>query len=941
MAGRIQGITVEIGGDTTKLQTALKGVNTEIRNTQSQLRDVDKLLKLDPGNTELLAQKHRLLGDAVKETKEKLETLKTAAEQADQALKDGTISQEQYDGLQREIAETEAKLKSLEEQAKSSATALQEIAAKGEKLKTVGDNITNVGKKFMPVTLGVVGLGTAAVKTAADFDSAMSKVAAVSGATGSDLEALRDKAREMGEKTKFSASEAAEAMNYMAMAGWKTEDMLSGIEGVMNLAAASGEDLATTSDIVTDALTAFGLTAADSGHFADILAAASSNANTNVSMMGETFKYCAPIAGALGFSAEDTAEAIGLMANAGIKGSQAGTALRTIMNNLSGDVKICVSSIGEVTIATTNADGSMRDLSDILADCRTAFSGLSESEKAAAAESLVGKNAMSGFLALMNAGEADINKLSSAIDNCDGSAASMAETMNDNLAGQLQILKSQLEELAISFGDLLMPAIRTIVGWIQKFVDWLNSMDEGTKKVIVTVALVVAAIGPVLIIVGKVISAVGTIMTLVPKLAGVINAAKGVFAAFNAVCAANPYVLIIAAIVALVAAFIYLWNNCEEFRQFWIDLWESIKEIAIAVWEALKAFFKAAWEAIKTTATIVWNAIKDFFIGLWNGIKNVFTTVVNAITTFLTTAWNTIKNTVTIMWNAIKTFFTTVWNGIKSVITTVVTAISTFLTTAWNGIKTAIATALNAIKTVVTTVWNGIKSVITTIVNGIKTAVTTAWNNIKSAVSTAANAIKTAVSNAFNAMLNGIKNVCGNIYGTVKNGFDKAINFVKGLATQAFQWGADFIGGIVNGIKSMIGKVGEAVSSVAEKIKSFLHFSVPDEGPLTDYESWMPDFIGGLANGIEKSRGMINQAMQGVTGDMTITPRVMAAQGSYSGGGVNGSELISGINTALNTALAGGGATGDIVIPVYIGDDMIDEIVVTAQQRMNIRSGGR
>ena len=299
---------------------------------------------------------------------------------------------------------------------------MQNIAAKGEKLKTVGDNISNVGTKLLPVTAGVVGLGTAAVKTAADFDSAMSKVAAVSGATGKDLDALRDKAREMGSKTKFSASEAAEAMNYMAMAGWKTEDMLSGIEGVMNLAAASGEDLATTSDIVTDALTAFGLSAKDSGHFADILAAASSNANTNVSMMGETFKYCAPIAGALGFSAEDTAEAIGLMANAGIKGSQAGTALRTIMNNLSGDVKICGSSIGEVTVATTNADGSMRDLSDILADCRTAFSGLSESEKAAAAESLVGKNAMSGFLALMNAGEADINKLSSAIDNCCRSA---------------------------------------------------------------------------------------------------------------------------------------------------------------------------------------------------------------------------------------------------------------------------------------------------------------------------------------------------------------------------------------------------------------------------------------------------------------------------------------------------------------------------------------
>ena len=341
MAGnRIRGITVEIGGDTTKLQTALKGVNTEIRNTQSQLKDVEKLLKLDPGNTELIAQKHRLLAQAVFGTREKLGTLKTAQQQADEALRNGTISQDQYDALQREIIETEQRLRSLEEQANQSATALQKIGATGEKLQTVGNKISSVGQKLLPVTGVVTGLGTAAVKTAADFDSAMSKVAAVSGATGSNFDSLRDKAREMGAKTKFSATEAADAMNYMAMAGWKTEDMLSGIEGVMYLAAASGEDLATTSDIVTDALTAFGLTAADSGHFADVLAAASSNANTNVSMMGETFKYCAPVAGALGFSVEDTAEAIGLMGNAGIKASQAGTSMRSIMTNLTGDVKL-------------------------------------------------------------------------------------------------------------------------------------------------------------------------------------------------------------------------------------------------------------------------------------------------------------------------------------------------------------------------------------------------------------------------------------------------------------------------------------------------------------------------------------------------------------------------------------------------------------------------
>lgn len=313
MASRIQGITVEIGGDTTKLSKALESVNKSIKGTQSGLKDVNKLLKLAPSNTELVVQKQKMLKDAIEVTKEKLATLKTAAQQANEQLANGEITQQQYDALQREIVETEQNLRSLQDQAATTNATLAKIDEAGEKLQNIGSSVENVGKKFLPVTAAVTGLGTAAVKTAADFDSEMSKVSAISGATGDDFDQLRAKAREMGAKTKFSASEAASAMEYMAMAGWKTSDMLNGIEGIMNLAAASGEDLATTSDIVTDALTAFGLSAADSGHFADILAAASSNANTNVSMMGETFKYCAPIAGALGFSAEDTAEAIGLM----------------------------------------------------------------------------------------------------------------------------------------------------------------------------------------------------------------------------------------------------------------------------------------------------------------------------------------------------------------------------------------------------------------------------------------------------------------------------------------------------------------------------------------------------------------------------------------------------------------------------------------------------
>ena len=925
-ASRIQGITVEIGGDTTKLTAALKGVNGEIRTTQSQLRDVERLLKLDPGNTELLAQKHRLLAQAVAETKEKLETLKAAAEQANEALAKGEITQEQYDGLQREIIETEEKLKSLEQQANQSAVAVQKIAAVGEDLKNLGDKISGVGTTLTKtVTTPIVGLGTVAVKTAADFDTAMSQVGAVSGATGKDLDALRDKAREMGSKTKFSASEAAEAMNYMAMAGWKTSDMLSGIEGIMNLAAASGEDLATTSDIVTDALTAFGLTAADSGHFADILAAASSNANTNVSMMGETFKYCAPIAGALGFSAEDTAEAIGLMGNAGIKSTQAGTALRTIMSNLSGEVKICGSSIGEVTIATTNADGSMRDLSAILADCRTAFGGLSESEKAAAAEALVGKNAMSGFLALMNAAPADIEKVSSAIANCDGKSAEMAATMQDNLAGQLTILKSQLEELAISFGEILMPAIRQIVTWVQGFVDKLNGMDEGTKNTIVTIGLLAAAIGPVLIVIGKVVSAVGSIMTFIPTLIGGISSIGGGLSALWGILAANPVTLVIAAIAALIAIFVALWNNCEGFREFWINLWNVIKDAAIAVWNGLKDFFSNIWNAITGAAQSIWNGLKDFFSGLWEGIKNIFQTVLDVIKTLIVARFEFYKTIITTVLNVIQTVVSTVWNAIKTVIETVTNAIGSFLSSAWEAIRNTVTTVMEAIRNVITTVWEAIKSAVTAVLSAIKEVVVSAWEAIKSAITAAWEAIKSAVSsvvnaikevitsvwnaikstvtsivgglkdavvNVFNSLLFGIKNAMSGIAGAVKSGFDAAINFIKGLPSQALQWGKDIIGGLINGIKSKISGLVDSVKDIAGTIASFLHFSEPDEGPLSNFHTFMPDMIDLLGKGIRGNLGKLTGPMKELAGMLIPTTGAMESISSAGNGG-NGNDSLA------------------------------------------------
>ncbi|MCM1235407.1 MAG: phage tail tape measure protein, partial [Ruminococcus flavefaciens] len=314
----------------------------------------------------------------------------------------------------------------------------------------------------------VAGFGTAAVKSGMAFDATMSEVSAISGATGADFDALRDKALEMGAKTKFSASEAGEAMTYMAMAGWKSQDMISGISGIMDLAAASGEDLATTSDIVTDALTAFGLQASDSGHFADILAVASSNANTNVGMMGDTFKYVAPIAGAMGYSAEDTAVAIGLMANSGIKATQAGTSLRSIMTRLAKPTKESQTAMDALGLSITNSDGSMKSLNEIIGDMRIGFSGLTESQKASYAAMLGGQEAMSGLLAIVNASESDVQKLTAAIDDCNGAAAEMAAIMVDNLQGDLTLLGSAFESLQIAISDSLTPTLREFAQFGQK-----------------------------------------------------------------------------------------------------------------------------------------------------------------------------------------------------------------------------------------------------------------------------------------------------------------------------------------------------------------------------------------------------------------------------------------------------------------------------------------
>ena len=734
---KVRGITIELGADTSGLSKALKGVNQEIGSTQRQLKDVEKLLKLDPHNTELMEQKQKLLAERVGETKTKLEALKEAQKEVGEELKRTGEGQEQYDALQREIISCTNELKQLEKQASASSVAMQKISAAGESLQNLGGKISNAGQALMPLSTAAAGLSAGIIKTTADFDASMSKVAAVSGAAGEDFDKLRDKAREMGETTKFSASDSAEAMNYMAMAGWKTEDMLNGISGIMSLAAASGEDLATTSDIVTDALTAFGLSAQDAGHFSDVLAAASSNANTNVSMMGESFKYCASEAGSLGFSSEDVATALGLMANSGIKASQAGTSLRNVFKNMAKPTKESAMAMDRLGLSLDDGEGHMYSLRQIMDQLRESMGhinmpiedfndsinaldealdkgeiteknynkaveeltkqayGAEGAEKARAAAMLGGARAMSGILAIANASEEDYNKLTEAVDNSseafakteegivplneamasgaeiletyNGRAEAMAATMMDNASGQMEILKSQLQELAISLGDTLMPTIREVVGYVQQFVDYLNNLDEGTQKTIMNTLLIVAALGPLLVIIGKLTSSIGTIMSVLGGLSA-------------------PVLAIVAAIGVLVAAFIHLWQTNEEFRNnitaIWNDLkakfdefgngiverlnalggdFQSFSDVVTGIWDLLCENLAPVFEnTFDTIATVLGGALDvltglfDVFAGLftgnweqmWNGCKEIVSGVWDAIVGVVKGAINTLINTI-------------------------------------------------------------------------------------------------------------------------------------------------------------------------------------------------------------------------------------------------------------------------------------------------------
>ena len=513
MAGSIKGLIVEIGGDTSGLQKALRSVNSATSSLSKELRGVNSLLKLDPSNTTLLAQKQKILANEIDSTSKKLEALKNAQNQADNAMKNGTkISEEKYRNLQREIVKTENDLKQLQLQASKWTQAGAKIEEFSNKIKNVSKTLDNLGNTFTTrLTLPVLAIGTAAVTTGNDFEAQMSRVQAIAGATADELEQLTNQAIDLGASTSFSASAVAAGMENLASAGFTTQEIMDAMPGLLDLAASSGADLARSSEIAASAIRGFGLEANSSAHIADVFAEASARTNAQVEDMGEAMKYIAPVANTMGLSIEEVAAAVGIMSDAGIKGEQAGTTLRGALTRLTKPTDKMVAVMDELGISFYDNEGKMKSLTEIISMLQDATSGLTEEQQQYALTTLFGTESLSGMVALISRGSDDLADMTKEFENADGAAKDMADTMLDNTKGSIEELKGSLESAGIAIQKSLSPFIRDLAEKIQDLVDDFNDLTDEEKENVIKTALLVAAIGPTIKILSTLSPTLGTV----------------------------------------------------------------------------------------------------------------------------------------------------------------------------------------------------------------------------------------------------------------------------------------------------------------------------------------------------------------------------------------------------------------------------------------------
>lgn len=874
-------VRVKFLAETEPFREAIKKANSSLTELRSEMKLSEATFKGNEQSVEALTQKKRILQDQLDATKAKVDALQQTLDKAKTRYDENSTEVQklktQLNNAQRQYVETEhaingvnTELNQQEQEVEQTTTAMHGLDGAMEKcnngftvMKGVVANLVTDGIRLL-----IDGLKEAAkyaLTTGMDFEAGMSQVKATSGASATEMEQLTEKAKEMGAKTKFSATESAEAFNYMAMAGWKTGDMLDGIEGVMGLAAAANTDLGTASDIVTDALTAMGYAAGDAGRLADVMAAASSNANTNVEMMGGTFKYAAPVAGSLGISMEDLAIATGLMANAGIKGEQAGTTLRAGLTNLVKPSQQAADAMDKYGISITNSDGSVKPLSETMEILRQKLGQLPEAEQAAAAAAIFGKEAMSGWLSVINASDADVDKLTQAIYNSEGAAEEMAATMQDNLKGDIEQLGGAFDTLAINVSQKFNGALREGVQAITGFLDGSKSMSEmfdGLRSAM-----------------QQAIDGIRSYMPQLAQMGGelILNLAQGIVSgAPKLVSSASNIISNIGQGIA---------NNAQKIVSMGGEL---IMNLGKSIISAAGQLMSTGAEIIKSLASGITGNTQSFIskgLDLLDGFADTLTSGVPKL----------IQNGMEFIRNLVKGLM----NSLPELISRVPEIISKFANVINDNAPKIIAGGVGIIKDLIV----GILKAIPTLVQNIPkiiTAIVDVWeafnwlalgkkaidllgkgiksmfNFVKSAGKGVLDAIVNVIKNlpqnlldlgkkAITGMGNGIKSLTGSIKSAATSIFNAVVDNVKNLPQKLLQIGKDLVTGLWNGISDMtgwvIGKIQGFGESVLGGIKRFFGINSPSTVLRDEVGQFLP---AGLGEGIEENEDAALEPMQGI-----------------------------------------------------------------------------
>lgn len=741
----------------------------------------------------------------------------------------------------------------------------QRINEVGTKTKNIGKGFTSVGQTMSKaMTVPMMAIGAGVIAMGSKFEASMSKVKALTGANTGEMSKLQQKAMDLGATTKYSASEVADGMSFLGQAGFKTNDILASMEGMLNLASAGGLGLAEASDIASNVLTGFGLSANDAGHMADVLAYASANSNTNVQQLGDAMKYLAPTAKSLGWGLEDTTSAVMALSDAGIQGEMAGAAFGSSLTRLASPTKAMQGVMDNLGLSFFDAQGNMKPLPQIISEMQSKTAGLTSEQKASTLATLFGAEAYKSWAVLMDKGGKGLEKNSQALKNADGSAKQMATTMNDNLKGAWDGFTSALETTAIQIYNQFQPALMAIVEKATSVVEWFSKLDDSTKKWIVTIGLIGAGLGVAVTAVGMFIVAIGQVAFAITNIIGVTAKIVGAFGkmkmAMNLTKVVgfiiSPTGLIIAGILALIAVAVLIWKNWDTIKAKTIEIWGNITSWLSSTWESIKSGisnfmdsakqkFSDGWQKVKDKTSEIFDSIIDFIvtwgtrllsaipivavvmfivqhwdeikaktIEIWNSITSSISNIWSSITSLASDVWTSIKDTTMNIWNSLKGFFSEWGLTILTILTGGLALVIATVIKNWDTIKQTTKIVWDMIKALIQVAWNGIKTIVSTVASWLSDKISTAWNAIKSVTST----VFSAVSSFLSSVWNGIKSFLAPIVDGIKSKITSVWNSIKSTTSTVFNAVKSVVSTVWNSIKSVVSTVATAVWNVVTKV---------------------------------------------------------------------------------------------------------------------------